>query len=1278
MLDGSVLVVAKTSPLEAKTEQWRERDGVSIARVLRKIRDRYKRFRIVVLINGKPIAPARFGETRAYAGDLVNVIVNPTWSGSPIKQLAGFGLGAGSLAALWLLGRNGKGNKATSALATNTIAPPPEQPPDPPNKPIDNYGGPGDTVMPALMGIENAFNNWGPWPVIYGKNIPVTPVKVASEYFLTEGDKQWMYVVLTCGVGQLDMTNFMLGERSLDDLVAAGLAEYEVRYGSPDDYDTPLTLYTRDVDQVNVGEELAYNVLKQATGGQEANELIVDFVFPNGLFRYDTPNYTIDFQGITTSPISYSPANPYSAQTCEFTIEYRLHGSSDAWTSVNFSVTGNTPAQKLASWKTTVATPGVYDVRITRTTSDAVTYADEPVPGTLVYHHVYTPTQNVTWTALKSVQSAAPLNIMKDSQGNDIPITLIALRVQASEITNGTLSNLKVTCSRYLRTYDGEEWTDPVVTDNPAWAFADVFTGYINDSRLGLELIDASTLKDWADFCEEKGLGYTRPITTFTTIEELAEEIARHGRASSNQVDGVWTVVVDKPRSTMVQIFTPALCRNFEWTAEWPQYPDGVKIKFRNPDADWEVDERTVFADGYTENNSSNFETVDMLGLTSATAAWKLGRYFLAAAEQRPIKYEFDTDRQNLCCKRGDLVGLNYDASYDGLGKGELVASVTDDGVDITSITLDNPVVMEAGQTYGILIRLEDHTFVTKEVNTVEGEQYTLTFAEPIPLTDPVLPTRGMAVGFGYLGQEVTQCIISSIQHLDDFNSRITLVEYSPNIFNADSGAIPAYTPNVNRRHEAALPVIDPPVLLGALSNEDAIQVTGSQYISRIQLSLAAPTSSGVGFVQTQYRITGTEDWISNYQGPVSSTVFITNVRDLESYDVRIRFQSNTHPGLASEWTTLMGHTVVGQSSLPPDVPVFERQGNIAFLKYDGEAEVAVPIDHDGFEYRWAQGSTADEWDNMFVLAISKATTVSLATLPPGDLVLAVKAVDRSGNRSQNAAFIYTNLEGSLIENQYLETSESPAWSGTKTNFTQVGNELWADQSADLFWGTSGSPHYNPNSSAAYYGVGYLTARYEWSYIPPADLAKPYRIHVKITDDGTPSGASLIDCDIFFVEYQRNSQARFYKEDGASDFYGSASDPFFPADASTNVWLPMPQEGLDGAREEYRFRITCLASSARRPKLLEGIGTLVDVADITESGTLVCNAVTGSEVTLTKSYREIRGVQVTLQRDAVNYPDARSADAEWSTDPTEPITIRVYDLSGNVVAGKVTYDIKGV
>lgn len=1282
-----VRVVAITNAFTMQAQEWIERPGASLASIAEKLSSHFRRSRIALLLNGVPIDPNKWSQTRTKSGDLVNLKVVPTFGNSAVGTGAGLLIGGLSLAAMWFLGRGGS-NSSSSSTANNTIAQPVENPPDPPVAPADNYGGPGDTIMPAITGFKNRKNNFGPIPSPYGKPVKVFPVKVADEYFLTEGAARWCYVVLCCGIGPMDIANVKVGDRPIEDLVAQNLVVWEKREGKPADINTPLTIYTRDVNQIQPGVTLDYNVAQVQTMGQDAPEISVDLIFPNGLYKTDlAPTYDLQLLNSLGQPsgtvnnASYTPTNPYSAQTCNFLIEYRLHGTTGAWTSFNLPVTDNTTAQKVVGTSWTVATAGIYDVKITKTTSDAIVNSDEVVNvnSTVIQtiHHHYAPTQAAQWVALKSIKTAAPINNnIRDVNGNKYPLGLIALKIKESELTNGEIEDISCEVTRYLKTYDGAAWTDPVITNSPAWAFADVVTGFINDGRLSASYVNPAEIKAWAEWCALKGLTYTKSVDEFTSPEDLLEEIAAHGLASFNIVDGVFRVVVDNERSAIVQMFSNASTNNVEWGFDCPDYPHGVKIKFRNPSADWAVDERTVYADGYDANNATDFESYDYAGMTDPAAAWIVGRRLLAAGEQRVIRYDFDCDMLHICCKRGDLVGLNFDESFDGLGNA-LITAVTDDGVNVTAVTLDQPVTMEAGKTYGLQIKLSDNSIVAKQVNTVAGEQFSLTLTAPMPLAS-IHPARRNEVAFGELGQELKLCLVESIEHNEDLSAHLACIEYAPNVQLADTGPVPAYTPNVNIKHAAQVPVIEAPVVLGLVSDETVLLEAPGALITRIQVSLSPPASS-IGFMQAEYRETGTESWQNAFTGPASTDLYIVGPVDRRTYDIRISYQSRLYPGLSSAWTVVSGHYVVGQSSKPPDVKSFWIQGDEALLKYDADAGISVPKDHAGYVYRWAQGNTA-EWESMLPLGtVTTQTRVSLLQLPPGTLTLAVKAIDRSGNESENAAFLYKNVTGTLMANQFLSYSEADTgWSGTKTNFTQNGNELWADPSANLFWGPSGSLFWSGNPSALVYGTGYLTAVYEFKYVPPADLAKPYKVNLKLTSDGTPSGTPLIDADVYFVEYKRNSQAKFYKDDGSLPFWGSSGSAFYPVDAATGVWLPMPQEGLDGAHEEYTFRITCLANSARRPKLLPGIGPIIDVPDVLEDVEVVCAAGTGTALTLTSTFREVRQVQVSLQRDAINYPDARSCDYELGSIAPYIPTVRVYDAAGAVVAGKVLATVRGV
>lgn len=1252
----SVRVVAATYPQENWSEH-RVRAGQRLSTVISKLG--MAGYRVGATINGNVIPMDRYRRTTVKSGDLVNLKAVPAMSPS---GWLGLGVGLGSLALLWALG--GGGSKATAATQNNPVSPAPEPPADPPLPPEDNYGGPASSIVPAIMGVSNRKNNWGPLPSVYG-TVQVAPVVIADPYILTEGSEQWLYAAMTFGIGQVDITNIMVGAKSIDELVAAGVCQYELRYGSPSDYLTPLTLYTQDVNTVSPGVTLS-TVAQTYTAGQDCNKLSVDIEVTGGLYAQRRLSKLVG-PGLV---ITYSPNDPFTlvAHTITFNVEYRLHGSSGAWSSRTVSRTAQTTETLLLGDTWTVATAGLYDVRITKTSSDAAYTLNEAIPGGQTATYTITPNApSGKWKALRSIKTAAPINFTKDINGNYHPWSFIAIKIKASELIGETLDNLTAVVKRYLKTWNGSAWTAPIQTNNPAWAMVDVLTGYINNSRITTDLIDVDAFYEFAQWCTTNGFEYNKPIDEFTEPLYLLEEIARHGLGEINAVDSKYTVIIDKPKSTIVQMFGGANTNNLQVSGGWRDLPHGVKIKFMNPDADWNPDEITVYDDGYDANNATRFESIEYPGLTSATAAYVLGRRHLVAARLRRKKYTLEVDYQHLVAKRGDLAKLNYDVSFDGLGS-SLIKSVQDDGTYVTSITLEQQVTMTSGESYGFEIRFNDHTIqdTVFPINTVAGNQHTLTLTTPIALSDPHIPHRGDLVFFGRAARISRKVLIDEIENLDDLKANITFVDYAPSVFDAATGPVPDYVPSVDIVHPTRR-VINPPVISGIDSSENVILKTGKGLISRIQLTLDPPTSTGVAYVQTQFRLTGEESWSKGSNDAISGglVAYVSNVTDGAQYDVRVRFVTNG--GNASDWTYNMAYTVVGKSSKPPDIPRLLLQGTRAVAKYDTTVGVTVPIDYAGIQFRWAQGTSAI-WEQMQILY--EATTnqeIELGSLPAGDIVVAAKAIDVVGNLSENAAYLTTNIQDSFQSNTFIEVPEHPTWSGTKTNGTIHSTELWADDAGSQFYSdTPGSQFYSNNPSSAAYASSYLPLVYEWKYVPDGDLAKPYKIFVNVS----------VQADVFFVEYKRNPQGAFYGA-GDSQFYPSTNQ-FYPDDPSADVWYPFPQEGLQGTREQYSFRIRCLASSTRS-KILQA-SVIVDVPDVEEyldDIVILANGGAGTVLPTTKSYRQITSCIPTLQYDALSYPGAIGGNVQIQKSGTT-ITARVYNASGTITDGLCDFKVRGI
>ena len=1255
----SVTVVARTHPFRETNEIWQERAGVAIERILRKLSALCRKLPVVVQINGVPIDKELWAETRPKDGDLVNIRVLPA-GGKGGLGVVGMGIGAASLGLAALLSRSKAGNAAGApATQNNTLAPPPEPSPDPTPVPIDGFGGYKDNVMPQITGVSNQANPYGPIPRVYG-TFRMSPVLAAQPYYTIEGNDQWLYALFSCGLGPLDISEIKIGNVSIDDYVTAGVCTYEVLSGTNPATETP-TIYTNDIATTDVGTTLTSSTTT-VVAAQTATQLSVNITFPDGLYGADRPTWTLSSAGqVVSGPNPATDFYANVAQTCSFSIEYRIYGSGSGWTSRTLNVTANEQGVKRAS-DTWSVTSGLYEVRIAKTTSDAVTTSTtyNPADHNVAYQHYVTPVQTARWDSLKAIRTSAPINIIKDVNGSNVSCTYIAVKVKASELLNGTLENLSCLCKSKLRSWNGSSWDAAAITANPAWVFADIITGSINGGQLDDTYIDTDGLKDWADFCDSKGFTFNGVVDDFIPLPELLKQVTACGRASVNCVDGLIGVIVDKARTTVVQMFTPANTTALRFRQTKPRIPHGIKVNFVNPDSDWVTDQRVVYDDGYTSANARLYETYDFKGVTNATQAYKLARYQLACARLRPGRYILTCDWMHLNCNRGDLVALNYDVVFYGLYSG-LINSVTDNGTHITAIELNQEVYFDGTSTYGAKIQLSDGTFTTQQV-TGSGWTSTLTLVTPFALATTPHPARNNIVGFGYWGTEAANMLVEQITHnSNDLTATVTLVDYSPTIYDADTGTIPAYTPNVSVQHPGRR-VINPPVIADIKSDETVLlrDLTGS-LITRILISVQAPTSGGVAYIETSYRKTGEENWLPGGSAPASGAynVYIVGVEDGTEYDLRVKFAD--YAGVSSEWT-LATHTVVGKTTLPPDVPDVRLQGTAAIFPYDISTGVNVPQDFAGFRIKYAMGQT-NNWAAGFTVApLQIAQSFDLQTLPSGSISLMIKAVDTAGNESENVAVLYKNIVGTLTDNLYVSTDEHTAWSGTKTQCSVIAGELVADDSGVVFWNSPSSNFWNSDPLALFWDVYFQDMIYEWQYQPDATIRDPYKIFLDYS----------VDADVYFVEYMRASQIPFWETDPDALFWDAVTSDLFWPD-TTSIWLPYPQGGIDGARELYTFRIRANASTVTQ-STIHTLTTRVDVPDVEETIEQVISA-GGTRLTLTESYYQIVDCQVTLLYSA-SYPTAFTVQV-IDKDATSGPLIKVFNSSGTSVDGLINARIKG-
>lgn len=1073
-------------------------------------------------------------------------------------------------------------------MAINALIPPSSQKLDP----LGRSAG-SDPLVPLITGTSNQANRYGAVTKIYGRH-KIYPTYGAAPFTEIQGDDQYLRQLFVVGYGRLNISDIRIGGTPIDNFEDV---EYEVREGTASD--AAITLYTRDVDEQSMNVLLDPDTSwTTRTAGQEASELSVDIAFPQGLQFFNR-------------------AGRKREKTVDVTVQYRKSGSTGGWSSAGtISTTDKTSSLIRKGLRWTVAR-GLYEVRVRRDT------AEDTTPKRTVFDTVY-------WTAIRAINGGNRVPVLQKN------LAMIAVRIRASNQLQGVIQTLSCVAQSYLQAFNGSTWGE-TLTRNAAWAFADVLIGDANERALATARLDGSDLLDWANDNSSRGRNFDAVIDQQTTVYDLLSRIAAAGRASPTSRDGLFSVVRDVAQTTPVQVFSPRNSHTFTAQKAFPDIPHAIRVRFIDPDAEYQENEVIVYDDGYTASNATRYETLFFWGITDASTAWKEGRYHIAAARLRPELYQITTDVEHIVANRGDLVRVSHDVPLWGQKWGRVATVTLDGGLNATAVSLDEESTMEAGKSYVLRFRLDDGagglSVVVEAVDTVPGTGVDFTFTTPIapPSTDQ--PQVGDLVLMGELTADSVDLIIKAIEPEDDFAARLTFVDAAPAVHTAESAAIPPFNPQISLPPQLQRPVPPVPIVVDVRSDESVLTRGPSQSLrSRILVSINLPSvaDAQADFIEARYRRTnGDSQWQRLSYVPAASTeVSVEPVEDGEAYDIRLR--SLTALGHTSEWTEIDAHVVIGMTSPPPDIETLLLENTVTRWVYDDP-----PVDIRGFEVRYRAG-TRIHWDSGTKAheGVITETRFDVAGIPAGTQTIMVKALDVAENYSVNAAFAIKDIVGSLVDNVVVsEDYKAAGFPGVITDGTiDGGGNLDADGDGTLFWKADESQKFWETDSSVLFWIGnYKRMEYEFEFVPAADA-----VPAKMTIDSTIVG------DPYEIEYKLDGAGLFWDQDSSVNFWQDDAALFWTGIG--DEWLSWPGELDVDAREKFHFRVTTWAGKTQGT--ITKLTMKMDVPDLVEYFSDIVIGASGTRLTLTNDFRAIDNVQVTLQDDGGSATKVRVLDKE--------------------------------
>lgn len=1064
--------------------------------------------------------------------------------------------------------------------------------------------GAAGRTSPTLSGSSNQARPWRPVPRIYGRH-RVVPPKAARDTTESEGETTWLRCLFDFGYGPLQLSDMRIGAVPIEQFEGVDI---EVRQGYPDD--PPITLYTDTV------RSDPYSIKVSQAGGPQTVQS-----------RDGAIELGIDLSW--SALISYVQSGAVTASV-SLRIEYRPVGSPHWVLGANETVSAQARGAYTRSWRFTGLAPARYEIRVTRLSADT-----EGTQGVFTTFFL---------TQVRSVLPGTPVRAQARC--------LVALRIKATDQLNGTIQDFSAVAQALLPVWDGTAWTVQA-TRNPAWAYLDVLRGRairfpVADSRVQL-----ADFLAWAQRCDALVGGQPKHTCDLVvdargTVLETLRDIAACGRATPGMRDGRFSIVEDLPQTVPIQHFTPRNSWGFSGSKVFVEPWHGLRVRFIDPDRDWEQGEVVVYADGYDETNATRIDTLDLLGCTRRDQAMREGRYHLAAATLRPETYELNCDVENLLCRRGDLVRVSHDVPLWGSGWGRVRSRIMA-GPSVAGVVIDEPVPIRADRLYALRWRAADAAGGVASVTAAAGEATSFTFASPLP--PATAPDAGDLVMVGEAERETAPLIVKAIEPGPNLTAKLVLVDAAPAIHQADVGPIPAFDPLITLPFVPPRALPEAPILAEVFSGTAALLRAGDgTVLARIGVRLRAADGdlSPAGFQVRARPAGGAEFEVWSGPGP---TVFSGAVLDGASYELQARAVSAA--GLAGPWSPLVTHVVAGKAEPPADVAGFVISGR----QLDWQA---VPeLDLAGYRIRWAPGASV-AWSEAQPAhgGLLTSSPFELDALPAGQVTVLIKAVDTSGNESAAAARIVANLGDAAVGGTEAAAIDFRAggFAGTKVGASVVAGDLLADADASApMWRADAAAMWGNDPAALMWpGAGWLAMEYR-DDIGFTDPPPGSRVLLRTTIEGEAPAISY-----------RITPAMWSGDGNA--MWTADGNPMFGAGASAE-WLTWPG-ALADPPGDLELRVAIAGGRVRGA--IRRLVAVLDAPRIDEAMADVALAAAGTRLPIAQPYRGIGAVTLTLQGGTTAVA-AKIVDKN----PTLGPLVRAFDAAGAGVAATIDAVITG-
>ena len=545
-----------------------------------------------------------------------------------------------------------------------------------------------------------------------------------------------------------------------------------------------------------------------------------------------------------------------------------------------FSLTKATSQAVRRSYQFEMPEAGQYDIKVVGTKLPTTTRA----------------TAYMTWSTLSS--------FIMDSAYSRPGKVLIGLRIKATNQLSGGIPN--VNWRQIRNTVHVFDWDTGTYVEkdakNPIWAAYDMlhnckrlYNINTNVEEYVVEGVPANNFKQYWDEWKnaaayadeevsmisgekERRFRFDAVMDITQTRWEAAQKAATSGRATILRHGTQYGIVVDRP-SNIVQVFGEGQIVKSSFKGEYSSRDDrarSVEITYNDTDNDYKNTVFMVRSPNYANNLRKNDNTakLSLFGVTRRSQAYREGMYLMATNERQLQTVTFGTDIGGMVCEYGDVIGINHAVPQFGDASGRIIKA------EGNTVVLDKFVVLKPNKNHSIMIRLEDDSIITKQIQAVTEETNTDTITVIGEFSQQELPKRYDPYMLGEANKEVKPFRITKITKNGDNQVTITATEYDAAVYELDYSRYPVID---YAKVEKELSVKD--IKLTKIVNT----LKDGTVLCDIKVDWVLPISNQCKQVQVYYKRTNEETYtlLNTFSGNETSAV-IRSVLTTQNYIVRI------------------------------------------------------------------------------------------------------------------------------------------------------------------------------------------------------------------------------------------------------------------------------------------------------------------------------------------------------------------------------------------------------